>query len=166
MEQPTTHRHAGVDKLNRRHRPRVTRRTTSAPKKSSASAVTNGTKILLPLSHGAWVRRLRDLLEGHVADLGGWDIVSNSEMALVRRCSVLIVELERRESLFAQAGYADDVALAVYGTSVNTLRRCLETLGLQRRARNVNVRPLDEIIAELDAKKKAVATTIESEAAE
>lgn len=134
MEQPVAHRVPNGSRLNQRHR----RTTTSAPKKSTASCVTNGTKVLLPPSTRAWTRRLRDLLEAHVADLGGWDIISNAEMALVRRCATLIVECERRETEFAQTGFADDVAFAIYQTAVNTLRRCLESLGLQRRAKDVS----------------------------
>jgi hypothetical protein len=33
---------------------------------------------------GAWCRRLRDLINAHVSDLGGQDMVSSAEMILVR----------------------------------------------------------------------------------
>ena len=149
MEQPTIHRPVGIERLNRRHR-----------KKSTASRVSNGA--LLPNfnrnctdGRSAWCRRLRDLLEAHIADLGGWDGISAGQLALVRRAVTLIVELERREVIFAQAGQADDVALSVYQTSVNSLRRLLETLGLERRAKDVT--PLSDILAELDREKPAAA---------
>ena len=63
--------------------------------------------------------------------------MSEAERALLRRAVTLIVELERREVMFAQAGAADDDALAIYQTTVNTLRRTLESLGLQRRPRDL-----------------------------
>jgi hypothetical protein len=96
---------------------------------------------LLPGVDGrnAWVRRAKDLLALHISDLGGEDNVSEAERALVRRAVTLIVELERREMIFAQAGAADDDALAIYQTTVNTLRRTLEALGLQRRPRDVGL---------------------------
>jgi hypothetical protein len=42
----------------------------------------------------------------HISDLGGEDNVSEAERALVRCAVTLIVELERREVMFAQAGAA------------------------------------------------------------
>jgi hypothetical protein len=133
MEQPVRHRPASAAHLAKPHR----RRISDKPKRSTASAVTNGTKVLLPLTEGAFRRRLRDLLDAHVSDLGGWDNVSSAESALIRRAVVLIVELERRETVFASVGYIDDNALAIYQSSTNTLRRTLESLGLQRRARDI-----------------------------
>jgi hypothetical protein len=133
MEQPVTHRPASEARLAKPHR----RRISAKPKRSTASCVTNGTKVLLPLSEGAFRRRLRDLIDAHVSDLGGWENISSAETALVRRAVVLIVELERRETVFARAGCIDDNALAIYQSTTNTLRRTLESLGLKRRARDV-----------------------------
>jgi hypothetical protein len=45
------------------------------------------------------------------------------EMALVRRCTTLIVECERKETIFARLGKVDDTALAIYSTTCNTLNR-------------------------------------------
>src|SRR5262245_63865321 len=84
-----------------------------------------------------WARRVGELLAAHVSDLGGEGNISEAERALAKRAAVLICELERREAAFAQAGEVSDEALAIYQTSVNTLRRTLEALGLQRRARDV-----------------------------
>jgi excisionase family DNA binding protein len=102
------------------------------------SRITNGSALLPGIDgRGAWVRRAKDLLALHMADLGGDDNVSEAERALVRRAVTLIIELERREVMFAQAEAADDEALAIYQTTVNTLRRTLESLGLRRRPRDV-----------------------------
>jgi hypothetical protein len=102
------------------------------------SRITNGSALLPGIDgRSAWVRRAKDLFALHMADLGGEDNVSEAERALVRRAVTLTVELERREVMFAQASAADDEALAIYQTTVNTLRRTLESLGLQRRPRDV-----------------------------
>jgi hypothetical protein len=84
-----------------------------------------------------WARRASELLASQLSDLGGPDNCSEAERALAKRAAVLITELERREAVFAQAGEASDGALAIYQTTVNTLRRTFEALGLRRRAKDV-----------------------------
>jgi hypothetical protein len=112
------------------------------PKDRQRSRITNGSALLPGIDgRSAWVRRVKDLLAAHITDLGGEDNVSEAEYALVRRVVTLIVELERREVVFAQAGEVSDDALAIYQTTVNTLRRTLETLGLQRRTSLRDVTP-------------------------
>jgi hypothetical protein len=83
------------------------------------------------------MRRLRDLIEVHVADLGGNDSVSAAERSIVRRAATLTVELERMEGAFALAGEAAPDALDLYQRTAGNLRRLLESVGLQRRARDV-----------------------------
>jgi hypothetical protein len=102
------------------------------------SKITNG-KQLLPHVDGRslWVRRLRDLINLHVTDLGGVDNCSTAERSLIQRASCLTVELEHLESKFATDGAAAPEALQLYSTTANTLRRLLQTVGLQRRARDV-----------------------------
>jgi hypothetical protein len=56
---------------------------------------------------------------------------------LVRRISTLTVELERLEATFATAGGAEPEQLDSYQRVSNTLRRLLESVGLERRARDV-----------------------------
>jgi hypothetical protein len=130
MEPSAPRKPVSAAQVNKRHR-----------KRRSASRVTNGA--LLPGNtrcidgRSAWCRRLRDLLEAHVSDLGGWDMITASESALLRRAVVLIVECERREAAFAHDGRIDDEALITYQTVANSVRRLLEALGLQRRARDV-----------------------------
>jgi hypothetical protein len=84
-----------------------------------------------------WARRLRDLIEQHVADLGGNEAVSAAERSIVRRAATLTVELERMEAAFALAGAASPQDLDLYQRTAGNLRRLLESLGLQRRARDV-----------------------------
>ena len=109
-------------------------------RRSAQSTRTGNGRELLPGLDGRslWARRAKELLSDFlVGQFGGERNVSEAEHALLRRAVTLIVELERREVGFAQAGAVDDEALAIYQTAVNTLRRTLEALGLQRRPRDV-----------------------------
>jgi hypothetical protein len=119
------------------------------PKRTHRARETNGK--LLPSVDGrsVWARRLRDLIEMHLSDLGGEDRVSEAEKSIVRRASTLEVELERLEAKFAQAGEASREDLDMYSRVAGNLRRLLEAIGLGRRA--VDVTP------DLHAYVKAVA---------
>ena len=108
--------------------------------KKGRSRVSNGSEILAGVDgRSVWARRFRDLLAAHVEDLGGPDVVSEAERSLLRRASALEVELERLEARFAAAGDGGpDVAdLDLYQRTTNTLRRLLDTVGLERRSRDV-----------------------------
>jgi hypothetical protein len=106
-------------------------------KSRQRTRLANGSE-LLPGADGRlfFTRRAKELFNSFL--LGQFaNNVSEAEHALLKRAVCLIVELERREAGFAQAGVVSDEALAVYQTTVNTLRRTLEALGLQRRPRDV-----------------------------
>jgi hypothetical protein len=118
------------------------------------SAVSNGSSLFLDKSidqRGAWARRLRDLISDHVSDLGGEDMVSSAEMALVRRCAMLTLQLELLEQRFANSenGEATPKALDAYQRTVGALRRTLESLGLQRRQKDVTT--LSDYLANREA---------------
>jgi hypothetical protein len=104
-------------------------------KRFARSRVTNG-KELLPGIDGrsAWVRRCRDLIELHSSDLPA---ASVAELSIIRRASVLTVELERLEQKFALAGEASPFDLDLYQRTAGGLRRLLEAVGLERRLRDV-----------------------------
>src|SRR5664280_906739 len=107
-------------------------------KQHARSRVSNGTTLLPGVDgRSTWVRRLRDLIALHLADLGGDDQVSEAERSIVRRAATLTVELERMEAVFAVAGEAQPEQLDLYQRTANSLRRLLETNGLKRRARDV-----------------------------
>ena len=55
----------------------------------------------------------------------------------MRRIGVLSVELEALEAKFAMAGQADGHDLDLYQRTAGNLRRLLEAIGLQRRARDI-----------------------------
>lgn len=108
-------------------------------KKKARSRVTNG-RSLLPRGvdgRSLWYRRFKDLNVLHLSDLGGEDHVSEAERAIVRRAATIIVALEQLEFKFAQEGEATPQQLELYQRLSNTMRRLLESVGLQRRSRDV-----------------------------
>lgn len=114
------------------------RPNTVHPLPTTRSRVTNGNAVLPGVDgRSAWVRRLRDLMALHIADLGGDDAVSEAERSIVRRVATLTVELERMEAEFAEDGGASGNALDLYQRTAGNLRRLLESLGLQRRTKDV-----------------------------
>jgi hypothetical protein len=106
-----------------------------ARRKMGRSRITNGA-LLFGDGRGPWQRRARDLWSAHLSDLGGPDAVSEAERSIARRAAVLTVECERMELAFA-ADDATPEALDLYQRTANSLRRMLESLGLQRRTRDV-----------------------------
>ena len=103
--------------------------------------VANGSTLLPGIDgRSVWVRRMKDVIQSHVADLGGTDNCSAAERSIIRRASTLTVELERLEARFATAGEASDADLDLYQRTAGNLRRLLEAVGLSRRPRDVTVR--------------------------
>jgi hypothetical protein len=114
-------------------RPAITR-----PKNPQKSRITNGSALLPGVDgRSPWVRRCKDVIAAHLSDLGGVDNTSAAERSIVRRASVLTTELERLEVRFALANEASAEDLDLYQRTANSLRRLLEAVGLQRRAREV-----------------------------
>jgi len=94
---------------------------------------------LLPGIDGrsVWLRRCKTILASHLSDLGGEDNTSAAERSIIRRAATLTVELERLEAKFALAGEADVADLDLYQRTAGNLRRLLEAVGLERRARTI-----------------------------
>jgi hypothetical protein len=113
--------------------------------------------VLLPGVDGrsVWIRRCRDLIAEHVAELGGADNASAAERSIIRRACVMTVELERLEAKFALAGQASPDDLDLYSRAAANLRRLLEAVGLQRRARDVTP-TLSEYLAAKAQREPAV----------
>jgi hypothetical protein len=119
------------------------RREVTLAKASARSRVTNG-KIIVPDTDGrsVWCRRMRDIISLHVRDAGGEDLLSEEQLSIIRRIATLTVVLERLEQRFAN----DDgtvVMLGEYQRCSNTLRRLLESIGLERQARDVTPTPVE-----------------------
>lgn len=79
-------------------------------------------------------RRARELIEAIEADLGGGDHLSQGQRQLVQRAAVLGTFIESCEAKWL-GGTAVD--LADYLAAINSQRRVLATIGLERRAREV-----------------------------
>ena len=129
-------------------------------KRTRRSRVTNGRTLYMALEDNNSVvsRRLRDLISLHVNDLGGPDAISESEKALVRRASMLILQCELLEQRWAiNGGEASDKSLNTYQKTTGALRRVLQTLGLGRRARDVTPTLGALIRADQDAERHRLA---------
>lgn len=100
------------------------------------SAITNGSRVLINVdARSAKVRRLRDLINAHEAQLVD---ASESEQRLIRRAAMITLLLETLDAKFAaDDGAASTADLDVYQRMSNTLRRLLSTLGLHQRMRDV-----------------------------
>ena len=106
------------------------------------SAVTNGRRLFVRGDgNSAWSRRYRDLILGHFSDMGGESLLSESEKSLIRRASAIECELEQMEGLLSQRQPVD---LDAFTRAAGHLRRILETLGLQRKQRDVT--PPDPLV--------------------
>jgi hypothetical protein len=121
------------------------------------SRVTNGALFGATIRDGrsGWSRRLGDLLSLHIADLGGQDVVSNAERSLIRRIATISVELEWIEQSFKSSRKGPTTEqLDLYLRGSNNLRRLLEAIGLERRARDVTP-TLEDIAEEIEAERNA-----------
>jgi hypothetical protein len=99
------------------------------------SAVTNGTRLFVEGAElSAWSRRYADLIAGHCSDYGGRVMLSEARLSLIRRASAIECELEVLEGRMSQGA---EVNLDHYGRGASHLRRILETLGLERKPRDV-----------------------------
>jgi hypothetical protein len=130
-------------------------------KPTHRSRVTNGSQLLPGVDgRSLWARRCRDLIENHIHDRGGPEALSEAERSIIRRASVLTVELEMLEQKFATCGEATPAELDLYSRLSNTMRRLLESVGLQRRTRDISPpslsRYLDVIPAPLASLPAAV----------
>lgn len=109
---------------------------------ATRSRVTNGRQ-LLPMVDGRsiWARRMRDLMELHLDDLGGAENTSEAERSIVRRVAVIETELEYQESRFAELRMdgkePSEKLLDLYSRLAGNLRRLLESIGIERRARDI-----------------------------
>jgi len=105
-------------------------------KSKGCSRVSNGSALFVEKIDGRspWARRFRDLIELHLADLGGPDQVNEAQCALIRRIATLECELERLEGEFAKPDrIAGAKALDLYSRLSNTLRRLLDALNPERK---------------------------------
>lgn len=99
------------------------------------SAVTSGRQLFVDGNpNTAWSRRYHDLVVGHMSDLGGADLLSEAQFSLIRRAAAIECELER---LDARLSIGEPVDLDSYGRCAGHLRRLFETIGVERKPRDV-----------------------------
>jgi hypothetical protein len=114
------------------------------------SAVTNNRRLFVEAdARSPWARRFRDLVESHSSDLAGAELLSEAQRSLIRRVAAMEVELEGAEGKMSRG---EDVDLAKYATVANSLRRILETLGVNRVAKDATP-TLADIAAEINARE-------------
>jgi hypothetical protein len=120
------------------------------------SRITNGSALLPGVDgRNAWVRRAKDIIALHLSDLAGEDKTSAAERSIVRRAAVLTVQLEQLEARFALAnGEASANELDLYARTSSTLRRLLEAVGLQRRAKDIGPTFSDLWLADQETQRR------------
>jgi hypothetical protein len=131
---------AARPQLKSRTKSSHTRGKVALTKSRVRSMISNGTCLLSPEidQRGPLVRRLKDLINDHVSDLGGTDNISHSERALVHRASMMVLLAETIETKFILSDLKiKPYELTDYVKAVGALRRVLATLGLQRRAKSI-----------------------------
>ena len=118
------------------------------PKPTFRSRITTGSS-LLPSVDGrsTWARIMRDTYHAMLAHAGGADYLSETKRLMARRiaaCEAELVHLEDRfASQRAEGNEPDTSDLDLYGRLCGQQRRCLETLGWERTARDVTPDPLE-----------------------
>jgi hypothetical protein len=127
-----------------------------AKPRRKSSAVSSGRRMFVQgNSSSAWSRRYRDIVAGHLSDLGGRSALSEAEISLVKRVSTLELECEQAEG---QLSLGQTIDLDLYQRMTNSLRRTLETLGLERRCRTVDgveIEPFSPLRARWQAEAEA-----------
>jgi hypothetical protein len=111
------------------------RTTTTAPAPTTRSRRTNGSSLFVAGDgRGAWARRWRDLVALYADDLGGHDVLSAFQAGLVETAATLRCELEKLEGRLSLGGEVD---LDQFGRLTGHYRRVCETLGIERRKRDL-----------------------------
>jgi hypothetical protein len=116
------------------------------------SAVTSGRQLFVKGgdAKSAWSRRFHDLILCHISDLGGTDMLTEAKFSLIRRASAIECELERLDARLSRGEYVD---MDAYARVAGHLRRMFETLGVERKPRDVTP-TLNEIAEEIAAGKR------------
>src|ERR1700730_17943534 len=106
----------------------------AAHQRAHRSSVSNGSKLFAVTGldgRSQTARRFRDLVEFMTNDLGGEDLLSEGQKQIIRRAATLAIMAESTEADFVRNMAFDSEA---YGILCDRLGRCLQRLGLERRA--------------------------------
>ena len=119
--------------------------------KRQRSAVTNGKRAFVDGNgNAAWTRRWRDLVSAHAQDAGGADVLSEAQSSLIRRVATIEIELEQLEGKLSKGEAVD---LDAYTRAAGHLRRILESLGIERKSRDITP-TLAEIARQIEDAKR------------
>ena len=129
---------------------------------SARARVSSGRKLLVSCDgRSIWARMFADYYASLIAQLGGEQVISEARRMLCRRASLFEVELNIIEGELAKLRGQGNMKmlarktalewLAQYTTMVNSQRRVLEAVGLNRVAREVPT--LSSYIAEIESRK-------------
>ncbi|MGX8011674.1 hypothetical protein ACVDG8_023215 [Mesorhizobium sp. ORM8.1] len=97
-------------------------------------------------------------MANHVQDLGGPRHVTQSQFALIRAAATTTIILEKWELQFATEGTLSVADLLGYQTTLNSLRRVLETLGLNRVEPPPDTRPVLDMTKLTDTEQQRFRT--------
>jgi hypothetical protein len=98
--------------------------------------VTNGKTVMLGgAMHKRTARRFRDILAAIIADLGGFNTLTEGKRQLARRAALMSVTCEELETRAMAQG--EDIDLDQYGQLSDRIGRCFQRLGLKRVSRNI-----------------------------
>jgi hypothetical protein len=110
------------------------------------SAVSNGRrKFVDGDGRGPWARRWRDLQTLYADDLGGASTLSEFQLGLISTAATLRCEIERLEG---RLSVGEDINIDALGRVAGHYRRICETLGIERRRRDITPPTLDDIARE------------------
>jgi hypothetical protein len=84
---------------------------------------------------GAWARRWRDLIALYTDDIGDPEGLSAFQQGLIETAATLRCELERLEG---QLSLGAQVDMDLFGRLTGHYRRVCETLGVERRKRDIS----------------------------
>jgi hypothetical protein len=111
-------------------------RWTARKAKQARTPIANGRKLIMADARSLWAKRYQEICAAHCADLGGFENLSQAELAILKRAATIEVELEAQETRLAN-GECKGFDLATFAQVSNGLRRLLETVGIRRVARDV-----------------------------
>jgi hypothetical protein len=97
-----------------------------------------------------WARRFRDILSEILSDIDRDTGLSEGQRQLARRAATISIMCEKLEG---EAASSAEINLETYGTLTDRLGRCFQRLGLERRCRNISPPTIDEIAADIEARK-------------
>jgi hypothetical protein len=105
---------------------------------------------------GPVARRFRDLVHEVTTDLGGPGELTEAQRQIIRRIASMSVWCESEEAKMADG---DEIDIDKFQRTSNSLRRLCESIGLERRARDITP-SLHEVLAQ---KATEAATAAEGE---